>query len=336
MADGPALPVTRHRRAAQDQLPLAARGALNRRAAAASVAAALTIGALKVHAVWATGSIAMLGSLADTALDLVASLVTLLGVHIAAQPADRHHRFGHGKAEALAALFQVSLITVAAIGIIIRSVDRLSGGAAPTGAATGIAVSVAAMGVTLALLWYQRRIIRRTGSLAIQADNIHYRSDILLNGAVAAALLLEIGLGLHGADALFGVAIGLWLGWGAWRASVEAIDQLMDREWPLERRELFLAVAARHPELQGIHDLRTRTSGAQDFVQFHVWMDAALPLAEAHRVMDEVEQRLRRDFPDVEILIHPDPAGHRDSADPLAERDARDVVAEQKAKGDAS
>lgn len=308
------------------------RGALNRRAAAASVAAALTIGALKAYAVWATGSIAMLGSLADTALDLIASLVTLLGVHIAAQPADEHHRFGHGKAEALAALFQVSLISVAAIGIIIRSVERLNGGAAPEGLGAGVGASVAAMVLTLALLAYQRSVIRRTGSVAIQADNAHYQSDILLNGAVVAALVLEIGVGIGGADAVFGVGIGLWLGLAAWRASAQAIDQLMDREWPLARREEFLAVVARHPELQGIHDMRTRTSGSQDFVQFHVWMDPRLTLAEAHRVMDEVETRLKGAFPGVEILIHPDPVGHLDSGDPLAERDAREIVAAQKAE----
>ncbi|MFT3964497.1 MAG: cation diffusion facilitator family transporter [Sphingobium sp.] len=319
--------MTRHLHAVPDNHHLAAKGALNRRAAVASVSAALVIGLLKLYAVWATGSIAMLGSLADTALDLVASLVTLLGVHVAAQPADLHHRFGHGKAEALAALFQVSLISVAALGIVARSVVRLGGGAAPTGLAAGVGVSVAAMAVTMLLLWYQRRVIGRTGSVAIQADNVHYQSDILLNGAVAGALLLEIALGLHGADAVFGIAIGLWLGWGAWRASVQAVGQLMDREWPLERREAFLALAARHPELKGIHDMRTRTSGSQDFVQFHVWMDPGLSLAEAHRVMDEVEARLKPEFPGVEILIHPDPVGHVDRGDPLAEKDARDMIA---------
>lgn len=315
--------------AASDNRHLAATGALNRRAALASVSVALLLGCLKGYALWETGSIAMLGSLADTSLDLIASLVTLLGVHVAAQPADRHHRFGHGKAEALAALFQVSLISVAALAIIARSVDQLQGGAAPEGLETGIGVSVAAMALTLLLLWYQRHIIRLTGSVAIQADNVHYQSDLLLNAAVIAALVLDIAMGLRGADALLGILIGLWLGFGAWRASAQAIDQLMDREWPLERRAHFLAVAARHPELQGIHDMRTRTSGAQDFVQFHVWMDPHMTLVSAHRVMDEVEARLRAEFPGVEILIHPDPVGHVDFGDPLKERD---LVAELHAK----
>lgn len=308
--------------------PLAASGALNRKAALASVSVALILATLKVYAVWRTGSIAMLGSLADTGLDLVASIVTLIAVHIAAQPADSEHRFGHGKAEALAALFQVLLISIAALGIIVRSVQRFGGGDAPGDVEYGIAVSLFAMLLTLALVWYQGRIIRATGSVAIRADNLHYRSDLALNLSVIAALLLEAVLRLHGADALFGLAIGVWLGWSAWRTAAHAIDQLMDREWPVERREHFLAVAARHPELKGIHDLRTRSSGTQDFVQFHVDVDPKLTVAQAHRIMDEVEARLAKEFPGVEILIHPDPEGQVDTDDPIAEQDAVQLVAD--------
>lgn len=312
---------------------LDANGALNSRAALASVAVAVFLCVLKGYALWQTGSIAMLGSLTDTGLDLIASLVTLAGVYLSAQPADVHHRFGHGKAEALAALFQVSLISMAAMTIIVRSVDRLQGGEAPADAGTGIAVSVAAMAVTLALLLYQRRVLRQTGSVAIRADNVHYQSDLLLNGAVIAALTLELIVNIRGADAVLGIVIGIWLGWGAWRASAQAIGQLMDREWPVERRAQFLEVASRHPELQGIHDMRTRTSGSQDFVQFHMWVDPNMTVAHAHQVMDEVEAKLRAQFPGVEILIHPDPVGHVDRNDPLAAVDAQALVNEQRAEG---
>jgi ferrous-iron efflux pump FieF len=294
-------------------------GALNSRAALFSVGVALFLASLKVYAVIATGSIAMLGSLADTGLDLIASLVTLVGVRVAAQPADQQHRFGHGKAESLAALFQVSVISIAAVAIIVRSVSRFgSGGAAPVEPENGIAVSLVAIIVTLALLAYQARVIARTRSVAIKADKLHYTSDLALNGAVIAALALESYAGLHGADALFGLGIGLWLGWGAFRSASHAVDQLMDKEWPPERREAFLAVAGRHPELHGIHDLRTRSSGAHDFVQFHMWVDPQMTVARAHQVMDEVEAKLRAEFPGLEILIHPDPIGHVDSGDPLA------------------
>jgi ferrous-iron efflux pump FieF len=285
---------------------------LTARAAIASVLTALFLLLLKAYAAWATGSVAMLGSLADTSLDVLASLVTLYGVRVAAMPADHDHRFGHGKAEALAALFQVAIIAVSAAAIGWRAVDRMIEGETTAHAEYGIAVSLLAIATTFGLLFYQRRVIARTGSVAIQADHVHYQTDLLLNLSVIAALVIDQYLGLAGADPLLGVGIALWLLFGAWRASSRAIDQLMDREWPEEKRKRFLAVASRHPELKGIHDLRTRTSGSRDFVQFHVWVDPAMTVAEAHRVMDEVEHKLHHDFPACEILIHVDPEGQVD------------------------
>jgi ferrous-iron efflux pump FieF len=288
---------------------LAARARLTRSAALASIVTALFLAGLKLWAVWRTDSTAMLGSLADTSLDLIASVATLIGVWIAAAPADEEHRFGHGKAEALAAMFQVVLISISAIGLAWRATAQLLAGGRVAAANEGIAVSLAALAATFALLWWQRRVIRQTGSLAIKTDNVHYKSDLFLNLAVIAALVLDRFLGLAGADPLFGLAIAIWLAWGAWRASSEAIDHLMDREWSDERREQFLAVIARHPELRGVHDLRTRTSGAHDFAQFHAMVAPDMTVAEAHRVMDELEERIGREFPGVEVLIHPDPEG---------------------------
>lgn len=290
-------------------------GELNRRAAYASIAVAGLLLAMKGYAVATTGSTAMLGSLADTGLDLVASMATLLGVWIGAQPADANHRFGHGKAEALAAMFQVVLISLSALGLAFRAAEEFMGGGRPADAEAGILVSLVAIAATLLLLSYQRRVIRATGSLAIATDHLHYASDLALNLAVIAALVLDHWLGLAGADALFAFGIAVWLGWGAWNASQAAIEQLMDHEWPVEKRERFLAVVAQHPELKGLHDLRTRTSGNRDFVQFHVWVDGRMTVTEAHRVMDEIEEKLHEAFPGVEILIHPDPDGHVDEAD---------------------
>ena len=297
-----------------------AHGTLTARAAIASVSAALFLLLLKAYAAWATGSVAMLGSLADTGLDVIASLITLYGVRYAALPADDDHRFGHGKAEALAALFQGGLITFSALAIASRAIDRLADGETTAQAEYGIGVSAAAIVVTLCLLAYQRRVIARTGSVAIEADHVHYQSDLLLNLAVIAALVLDSYAGLAGADPLFGIAIAAWLLFGAWRASTRAVDQLMDKEWPEERRRQFVEVAARHPALRGIHDLRTRTSGSANFVQFHVWVDPHMTVAEAHDVMDEVEEWLGREFPGTEILIHLDPEGQVDQpGNPLAE-----------------
>ena len=288
---------------------LAARARLTRSAAFASIAMALLLAGMKVWAVLKTDSTAMLGSLADTGLDLVASVATLIGVWIAAQPADAEHRFGHGKAEALAAMFQVALISISAFGLAFRGVTQLIAGERVAAANEGIVVSVIAIAATFVLLWWQRHVIRSTNSLAIKTDNVHYKSDLFLNLGVIAALVLDRYLGIAGADPLFGLGIALWLAWGAYRASSEAIDHLMDKEWPDEKREQFLAVLAKHPELKGVHDLRTRTSGAADFVQFHAMVNGDMTVAEAHTVMDELEERIEREFPGVEVLIHPDPEG---------------------------
>jgi len=288
------------------------RGTLTQRAALASISMALFLVAVKTYAAWNTGSVAMLGSLADTALDLVASLITFFGVRWAAMPADEEHRYGHGKAEALAALIQVILITVSAMGIIWRATDRLMSGQPTQGLELGIGVSIIAMVATFGLLAYQRYVIRRTGSVAIMTDHVHYQTDVLLNISVIVALLLDQLLGWRLADPLFGFAIAAWLMYGAWSAASHSVDQLMDREWPDEEREAFISAAQEYPELAGLHDLRTRTSGAHRFVQFHVWVPGDWTVTEAHERMDSVEEKLQHRFPGTEIIIHLDPEGHVD------------------------
>jgi ferrous-iron efflux pump FieF len=288
------------------------RASLTTRAAFASSAMAIFLIGLKTYAAVQTSSMAMLGSLADSALDLVASLIVLLAVRVAAQPADHEHRFGHGKAEALAALVQVILISFSAMFIAFRATQRLVNGARTEAAELGIGVSVVAVVLTIALIAYQRHVVRRTGSLAIGTDRLHYSSDLMLNGSVIVALALEQFLHLTGADAVFGLLIALWLLWGAWSASSHALHQLMDREWPDELRERFLAATREYPELAGLHDLRTRTSGTHHFAQFHVWVPAEWTVQQAHDRLDRAEEELQRRFPNTEILIHVDPEGQTD------------------------
>lgn len=293
---------------------------LARSAAIASITVAVILVALKSWASWRTGSTAMLGSLADSALDLIASLATLIGVWIASMPADEDHRFGHGKAEALAAIFQVMLIALSAFGIAARAIMQLAGQQVTAAADEGIAVSLIAIVLTFALLAWQRHVMNRTRSLAIQTDHLHYKSDLLLNLAVIAALVLDQYAGLGMADPLFGLAIAIWLAIGAWRGASDAVDDLMDREWPEEKRSAFVEVAARHPELSNLHDLRTRTSGNRDFVQFHVDLPPTMTIARSHAIIERVEEDLREQFPGTEILIHIDPEGHVDEpGNPLVE-----------------
>ncbi len=294
------------------------RARLTQRAAIASVSMATVLVVLKIWAVWTTGSVAMLGSLADTSLDLVASMLTYVGVRWAAMPADAEHRFGHGKAEALAALVQIVLIAISATLLAWRAVDRFLSGGRTEGLEYGVAVSIAAIVATFALLAYQRHVIRKTGSVAIETDHVHYQSDLLLNLSVIAALALDQLGGFPLADPIFGIGIALWLLFGAWRAASKVVDQLMDREWPDAERDEFLEAARAYPELAGLHDFRTRHAGTHRFAQFHVWVPASWTVREAHDRMDAVEEALQARFPETEILIHLDPEGHTDRETMLA------------------
>lgn len=281
---------------------------LMRRAAIASVSMAVVLTAAKTVAAVQTGSVSMLGSLADSALDLLASLITLMAVRIAMVPADDDHRFGHGKAEAIAALVQTGLILVSAVGIGWRAVVRIIAPAPVEQPLMGVGVSVLAIAATLALVLYQRAVVKRTRSIAISTDMLHYQTDLLLNASVIVALGLESGLRLTGADSVFGIIIALYLAWGALRSAKNAIDMLMDKEWLPERRAQVMQLASSHPQIRGVHDLRTRSSGTDDFIQFHIWVRPDMTVSEGHRIAEEVELRVRKAFPQADILIHVDPA----------------------------
>ena len=289
-----------------------------RAAARASVAFASLLLLAKGIALAASGSVAMLSSLADTSLDLLASLVTLFAIGYAVQPADANHRFGHGKAEAIAALAQVGLIIVSAAGILWHALGRLADPQSIAAPALGIGVSLLAMGGTLALVAYQRRAIRKTGSIAIATDSIHYQSDLLLNASVIAAFALQSSLGWRWVDPVCGALIAVYLAYGASQNARKALDMLMDREMAVEDRGRIVRAALSHPSVQGLHEMRTRQSGLDVFIQFHIWVAPDLTVRAGHRIADEVEAAVRRVFPAADIIIHVDPEG-------LPEAGERDV-----------
>ncbi len=284
-------------------------GRMMRRATLAAIALAATLIIAKAIAFAATGSLAMLSSLTDSLLDGFASLVTAWAVRVALIPADDEHRFGHGKAEPLAALAQAAFITGSGVLLLVESVQRLRRPVPVENEAAGIAVMVLASGLTLALVIYQRRVVRLSGSLAIDADSLHYRGDLMMNAGVILALLLAGPAGLTLADPLIGAAIALYLMVSAWSLARRSVDVLMDREWPAEERERLLAIALSEPLVRGVHDLRTRVSGLDRFAQMHLEMDGALPLRDAHAVALAVERKVAAAFPNVHVIIHQDPQG---------------------------
>jgi ferrous-iron efflux pump FieF len=282
---------------------------LNGLAAIASVSvAAILIGAKL--AIWiVTGSVAILGALVDSGLDAIASIVTLISVRQAAQPPDRAHRYGHGKAEAIGAFVQAGFVLGSAFFLANEATRRLIDPQAIEQSRLGIMVLLLAMLLTAGLIGFQRFVIRRTGSIAIQADSLHYRSDLLMNLAVIAALLLVEATGWPIVDPLCGLGVVLVLLYSALRVARNALDMLMDRELPAETRARIRKLALGHPKAHNVHDLRTRRAGSDVFIELHLELDGDLDLEQAHAITHEVEARIRAAFPEADILVHQEPAG---------------------------
>jgi len=286
----------------------AAEARLMRWATYAATATAALLIAAKLAAWLATDSVALLSTLIDSTLDLAASVLTLLAVRQSLQPADHNHRFGHGKVEALAGLGQAAFILGSGALLIREAVGRVAHPVAVSHGAWGIAVMALSILATLGLVAFQRRVVARTQSLAIKGDALHYAGDVVLNLSVIVSLLLAMGPGWTLADPLFALAIAVWLMVNALGIARGAIETLMDHELPDAERDRIRAVALDHPGVLDLHDLRTRSSGRQGFIQLHLVLPAPLPLAEAHRIGDEVEAAILAEFPRFEVIIHLDPA----------------------------
>jgi ferrous-iron efflux pump FieF len=284
-------------------------GALMRHATYASIAVATAMILVKLAAWLSTDSVSLLSSLLDSLLDAASSIVNLIAVQQALTPADREHRFGHGKAEPLASLGQAAFIAGSALLLLVEALQHLLRPVPVSNTGVGIAVMIFAMIVTLALVTYQRQVVRRTGSLVVSADEFHYRTDLVLNGSVIVSLIGTALFGWVYLDPLFGAGIGFWIIYGAWRVGNQAIIQLMDRELPDEERQRIRQIALAHPQVKSVHDLRTRAAGPTAFIQIHLEMDGKLTLDEAHRISDTVEAQILAAFPRAEVMIHQDPEG---------------------------
>ncbi|UVO17630.1 cation diffusion facilitator family transporter [Stutzerimonas stutzeri] len=279
---------------------------LLRRATGAALAVALFLAVSKAVAWWLSGSVSLLAGLTDSLLDGAASLLNLLAVHYSLRPADDDHRYGHGKAEALAGLGQAAFIGVSALLVGAQGVDRLLH-PQPLGAPLlGIVVIVVSLALTVALLAYQRHVVRVTGSTAIRADSLHYRSDLLLNSSILLALVLA-SYGWAQLDAIFGIAIAFYILWSAASILREAGAVLMDTEVSPEISEDMHRLVCSVPGVLGCHDLRTRVSGTHWFVQLHLELPGELSLSRAHALCDQVEATIHERYPRAEVLVHADP-----------------------------
>jgi ferrous-iron efflux pump FieF len=279
---------------------------LLRLATRASVAVACTLIIAKAIAWWLSGSVSMLAGLTDSALDGVTSMLNLLAVHYALRPADDDHRYGHGKAESLAGMAQALFIGGSALLIAFQAYERLQT-PQPLGAPwLSIGVIVFSLLLTAALLVLQHRVIKQTGSNAVRADSLHYRSDMLLNGSILLALVLA-GIGFEQLDAWFGLGIAAYILWSAIQIARESFSVLMDEELPTDVSQHMLELACSVPGVLGAHDLRTRISGNHWFVQLHLELPGELTLSVAHGISDQAADAIHKAYPRAEVLVHADP-----------------------------
>lgn len=289
---------------------------LLRLATYASISVALVLILAKLVAWGLSDSVSLLATLIDSVLDALASLINLVAVRHALTPADKEHRFGHGKAEALAGLSQSMFIAGSAGFLLLEAGRRIISPIAVEAVGLGMLVMVFSIVATLLLLAIQNHVIRKTNSTAIRADALHYRTDLLVNGSVILALWLSVQ-GWAGFDALFACAIAIYILYSAWEIIKVSYDHLMDRELPDEQREEIKTLVLVHKSVRGMHDLRSRHSGTVTFIQFHLELDDDLSLLEAHKISDEVEMHLLEAYPGSEIIIHIDPqsvVGHEPRA----------------------
>ncbi|NQV54609.1 MAG: cation diffusion facilitator family transporter [Rhodospirillales bacterium] len=283
----------------------------------ASVSIAVVLICAKLGAWALTDSVSLLSSLIDSLVDAAASLINLFAVRHALQPADTEHRFGHGKAESLAGLGQAAFIAGSGLFLLLAAITRISSPQAVENGAIGIAVMGVSIILTIGLVGFQSYVVRRTGSVAINADSLHYRVDILVNVAVIVSLLLAGYGGWDLADPLFAVAIIVYMSIGARKIFKQSLHDLMDTEFPSEDRKLIRQIALKHPKVRSLHDMRTRSSGPYSFIQFHIEMDRDITLLEAHEISDEVMYEVETAFPNTEVLIHQDPEGIEERRDHL-------------------
>jgi ferrous-iron efflux pump FieF len=301
MDDGETLSVT--------AMATSEQGRLMRLASFASVGAALLLIALKFGAFLQTGSVSLLSTLFDSALDAAASIVNLIAVRQALIPADAEHRFGHGKAEPLAGVVQVAFILGSSVLLLKEVVEHFITPQPIAAPEVGIAVMVISLVVTGLLVLLQRHVVRRTGSIAIKSDQAHYATDFLVNFSVIAALVLSARFDWWWIDPAIGLAIAIFIAGAALRIGKDALDMLMDREMEEAERTRIKDIVRAHAQVLNLHDLRTRAAGRDTFIQFHLELDGSLSLIDAHRISDAVEADVRAAFPGAEVIIHEDPAG---------------------------
>lgn len=259
-------------------------------------------------AAWAlSGSVSLLSSLADSTLDLAVSVISFLAVRYAAKPPDSEHRFGHGKAEAFAGLFQAGIVALSALLIAIEAGRQLLAPQPIKAGAWALAAMLISISLTGVLVLAQTWALARTRSLATSGDRAHYLSDFGSNFAVILGIIGATWFKLPALDALIGLGVAAALCWGSWRVAADAANQLMDRELPDDIRAQILALAQDDPQILGLHSLRSRALGSHYHIELRLVLDPLMRLVDVHDIVERAQSRLLAAFPTADLHIQVEP-----------------------------
>ena len=283
--------------------------ALKNSAARLSIIAAIFLIALKVATGWLTGSLSVWASLLDSLLDLFASTLNFIAVRASSRPADDDHAYGHGKAESLTSLFQGIVIGASGLFIIWEAVHRIIEPHETRSALVGVSSMSIAILTSAWLVRRLRRVARETDSPALSSDAVHYAADIYINASVLLALLITVLTGWRLADPLISLGIALYILKAAFNLSHESINVLMDRRLPDEVDAKLAEIIARYGDdgVRGFHDLRTRRSGSQKFIDFHLEVDRNKRFEEAHDLTVKILRAIEAEVPRSKVHVHTDP-----------------------------
>lgn len=278
-------------------------------ATAASVSLSVSLMLLKLFASLYTGSLAVLSSLVDSISDIFASVITFVAVYFSTQPASRRHRYGYGKAEALSALVQSAFVAGSGFFVVYEGVNRFFHPQKLTDVAPGLVVMVMSFLATVGLIVFQRYVVKKTKSMAVSADSMHYMVDVVTNGAIIVSLLMVKFFDCVWFDTIAAVFVSFYLLFNAYKIAKEAISLLLDEELSGEIRKSIIQIVENCSFCHGLHDLRSRSLGGVYLFEFHLELDGNLSLYEAHNLCDIVEQEVKRLYPGSQVIIHQDPAG---------------------------
>lgn len=281
----------------------------------AAIGIGIILISIKAYAYHMSGSVSILSSLTDSVLDSVVSLMVLGSIYYARRPADTDHRWGHGKMEAISALFQSAIIAGGAAFLIFAALLHINQPTKIQNHEMAIMVMAVSIMLSILIVIIQRMSLKKDDSLAIEADSAHYGSDVLINmGAMLVLYLNMNGQAPQWLDPLFAIIVAIFMAYLVRGISSKSLSVLLDRELPEREREKLINIIEAHEKVIGWHDLRTHSHGTHFVISFDIEVCAQLSLLDAHQIAKDLEDVILKSYPESDILIHVDPEGFTEDA----------------------